>query len=137
MTCIFPSSALVMLQEHYEAVMRRTMERSQRVEQRQKRWSWGGLITDQDGRAGRGPFCFIRSLSVSPFTCHDALMSFLRSTLNFSLFQNKTCRWSSFFILHHSWDEVLQRCILPSQCSYLFCGSTVKLILTCIILSQG
>ncbi|XP_072251552.1 uncharacterized protein map7d3 isoform X9 [Leuresthes tenuis] len=37
--------------EHYEAVMRRTMERSQRVEQRQKRWSWGGLITDQDGRA--------------------------------------------------------------------------------------
>ncbi|XP_075337802.1 uncharacterized protein map7d3 isoform X10 [Odontesthes bonariensis] len=37
--------------EHYEAVMRRTMERSQRVEQRQKRWSWGGLMTDQDGRA--------------------------------------------------------------------------------------
>ncbi|XP_072251554.1 uncharacterized protein map7d3 isoform X11 [Leuresthes tenuis] len=41
--------------EHYEAVMRRTMERSQRVEQRQKRWSWGGLITDQDGRAARRP----------------------------------------------------------------------------------
>ncbi|XP_027138050.1 MAP7 domain-containing protein 2 isoform X12 [Larimichthys crocea] len=34
--------------EHYEAVMRRTLERSQRVEQRQKRWSWGGL--DSDGR---------------------------------------------------------------------------------------
>ncbi|XP_036425009.1 ensconsin isoform X8 [Colossoma macropomum] len=33
--------------EHYEAVMRRTMERSQRLEQRQKRWSWGGL-TDSD-----------------------------------------------------------------------------------------
>ncbi|KAM4555358.1 uncharacterized protein map7d3 isoform 9-T9 [Odontesthes bonariensis] len=41
--------------EHYEAVMRRTMERSQRVEQRQKRWSWGGLMTDQDGRAARRP----------------------------------------------------------------------------------
>ncbi|XP_075337800.1 uncharacterized protein map7d3 isoform X8 [Odontesthes bonariensis] len=41
--------------EHYEAVMRRTMERSQRVEQRQKRWSWGGLMTDQDGRAGVKP----------------------------------------------------------------------------------
>ncbi|XP_047440464.1 MAP7 domain-containing protein 2 isoform X13 [Mugil cephalus] len=39
--------------EHYEAVMRRTLERSQRVEQRQKRWSWGGLSTDSDGRAGR------------------------------------------------------------------------------------
>ncbi|XP_053735098.1 MAP7 domain-containing protein 2 isoform X19 [Synchiropus splendidus] len=36
--------------EHYEAVMRRTLERSQRVEQRQKRWSWGGLSTDSDGR---------------------------------------------------------------------------------------
>ncbi|KAG7266783.1 hypothetical protein CRUP_028105 [Coryphaenoides rupestris] len=35
--------------EHYEAVMRRTLERSQRAEQRQKRWSWGGLSTDSDG----------------------------------------------------------------------------------------
>ncbi|XP_068181104.1 ensconsin isoform X7 [Antennarius striatus] len=35
--------------EHYEAVMRRTLERSQRVEQRTKRWSWGGL-SDSDGR---------------------------------------------------------------------------------------
>nr|XP_020445545.1 ensconsin-like isoform X11 [Monopterus albus] len=35
--------------EHYEAVMRRTLERSQRVEHRQKRWSWGGL-SDSDGR---------------------------------------------------------------------------------------
>ncbi|XP_013860086.1 MAP7 domain-containing protein 2 isoform X13 [Austrofundulus limnaeus] len=41
--------------EHYEAVMRRTMERSQRLEQRQKRWSWGGLSTDQDGKAARRP----------------------------------------------------------------------------------
>ncbi|XP_039669075.1 MAP7 domain-containing protein 2 isoform X5 [Perca fluviatilis] len=38
--------------EHYEAVMRRTLERSQRVEQRQKRWSWSGLSTDSDGRTG-------------------------------------------------------------------------------------
>ncbi|XP_037635945.1 ensconsin [Sebastes umbrosus] len=38
--------------EHYETVMRRTLERSQRVEQRQKRWSWGGLSTDSDGRTG-------------------------------------------------------------------------------------
>ncbi|XP_047658019.1 ensconsin isoform X15 [Tachysurus fulvidraco] len=35
--------------EHYAAVMRRTMERSQRVEQRQKRWSWSGL-SDSDNR---------------------------------------------------------------------------------------
>lgn len=31
--------------------MRRTQERSHRVEQRQKRWSWGGL-TDSEGRTG-------------------------------------------------------------------------------------
>ncbi|XP_020779074.1 ensconsin isoform X3 [Boleophthalmus pectinirostris] len=36
--------------EHYKAVMLRTLERNQRVDQRQKRWSWGGL--DSDGRAG-------------------------------------------------------------------------------------
>ncbi|KAK7922495.1 hypothetical protein WMY93_009397 [Mugilogobius chulae] len=35
--------------EHYKAVMLRTLERSQRVEQKQKRWSWSGL--DSDGRA--------------------------------------------------------------------------------------
>ncbi|XP_061691699.1 ensconsin isoform X4 [Syngnathoides biaculeatus] len=38
--------------EHYEAVMRRTLERSQRADQRQKRWSWGGLSADSDGRTG-------------------------------------------------------------------------------------
>ncbi|XP_028271756.1 ensconsin isoform X7 [Parambassis ranga] len=38
--------------EHYEAVMRRTLERSQRVEQRQKRWSWGAPSTDSEGRTG-------------------------------------------------------------------------------------
>ncbi|XP_068596637.1 ensconsin [Brachionichthys hirsutus] len=37
--------------EHFEAVMRRTLERSRRVEQRQKRWSWGGL-SESDGRTG-------------------------------------------------------------------------------------
>ncbi|XP_028315311.1 MAP7 domain-containing protein 2 isoform X18 [Gouania willdenowi] len=36
--------------EHYEAVMRRTLERSHRVEQRQKRWSWGGQSPDSDAR---------------------------------------------------------------------------------------
>uniref|UniRef100_UPI00398EE339 ensconsin isoform X3 n=1 Tax=Pristiophorus japonicus TaxID=55135 RepID=UPI00398EE339 len=39
--------------EHYEAVMRRTLERSQRVEQRQKRWSWGGaLATEEESSNG-------------------------------------------------------------------------------------
>ncbi|KAM8907740.1 uncharacterized protein map7d3 isoform 13-T13 [Spinachia spinachia] len=50
--------------EHYEAMMRRTLERSNRVEHRQKRWSWGGLSTDSDGRTE----CHLcpRSASASP-----------------------------------------------------------------------
>nr|XP_021140723.1 MAP7 domain-containing protein 3 isoform X11 [Columba livia] len=31
--------------ERYEAVMNRTLERNQRLETRQKRWSWGGSVT--------------------------------------------------------------------------------------------
>ncbi|XP_026136393.1 ensconsin isoform X10 [Carassius auratus] len=38
--------------EHYEAVMRRTLERSQRVDQRQKRWSWSGL-SDSENKNGQ------------------------------------------------------------------------------------
>uniref|UniRef100_A0A4W3IUK7 MAP7 domain-containing protein 3 n=1 Tax=Callorhinchus milii TaxID=7868 RepID=A0A4W3IUK7_CALMI len=34
--------------ERYEAVIRRTLERSQRVEQRQKRWSWGGALSTEN-----------------------------------------------------------------------------------------
>ncbi|XP_072837318.2 MAP7 domain-containing protein 3 isoform X2 [Pogona vitticeps] len=37
--------------ERYEAVVHRTLERSQRLETRQKRWSWGGSVTDSDGKA--------------------------------------------------------------------------------------
>ncbi|NXY42871.1 MAP7 protein, partial [Ceuthmochares aereus] len=33
--------------ERYEAVMHRSMERSQRLETRQKRWSWGGSVTPE------------------------------------------------------------------------------------------
>ncbi|XP_075797151.1 MAP7 domain-containing protein 3 isoform X7 [Pelodiscus sinensis] len=37
--------------ERYEAVVHRTLERSQRMETRQKRWSWGGSVTsDSDSK---------------------------------------------------------------------------------------
>ncbi|KAM3662927.1 MAP7 domain-containing protein 3 isoform 5-T5 [Ammospiza maritima maritima] len=37
--------------ERYEAVLHRTLERSQRLETRQKRWSWGGSVTpDSEGK---------------------------------------------------------------------------------------
>ncbi|XP_046705027.1 ensconsin isoform X18 [Silurus meridionalis] len=54
--------------EHYEAVMRRTIERSQKVEQRQKRWSWSGL-TDSDNRNGEsdsGPTSSPVTIVISP-----------------------------------------------------------------------
>ncbi|XP_067848542.1 MAP7 domain-containing protein 2-like isoform X3 [Heptranchias perlo] len=35
--------------ERHEAMMRRTLERSQQLEQRQKRWSWGGAATAGTG----------------------------------------------------------------------------------------
>uniref|UniRef100_A0A9J7XRL6 MAP7 domain containing 3 n=1 Tax=Cyprinus carpio carpio TaxID=630221 RepID=A0A9J7XRL6_CYPCA len=53
---------------HYEAVMRRTLERSQRVEQRQKRWSWGGL-SDSDNKNGQidsGPASSPIAIVISP-----------------------------------------------------------------------
>ncbi|XP_060741669.1 ensconsin isoform X5 [Tachysurus vachellii] len=54
--------------EHYAAVMRRTMERSHRVEQRQKRWSWSGL-SDSDNRNGEsdsGPNSSPVTIVISP-----------------------------------------------------------------------
>ncbi|KAJ8266938.1 hypothetical protein GJAV_G00136390 [Gymnothorax javanicus] len=45
--------------EHYEAVLRRSAERSQKLDQRQKRWSWGGGLTADSG-------CGAGSTSVPP-----------------------------------------------------------------------
>ncbi|XP_056215446.1 MAP7 domain-containing protein 3 isoform X11 [Falco biarmicus] len=40
--------------ERYEAVMHRTLERNQRLETRQKRWSWGGSVTpDSESKTAR------------------------------------------------------------------------------------
>ncbi|XP_032083413.1 MAP7 domain-containing protein 3 isoform X2 [Thamnophis elegans] len=36
---------------HYEAVVHRTLARSQRLDSRQKRWSWSGSVTDTSGKA--------------------------------------------------------------------------------------
>ncbi|NXK98246.1 MAP7 protein, partial [Formicarius rufipectus] len=39
--------------ERYEAVLHRTLERNQRLETRQKRWSWGGSVTpDSESKTG-------------------------------------------------------------------------------------
>ncbi|XP_051485951.1 MAP7 domain-containing protein 3 [Apus apus] len=42
--------------ERYEAVLHRTLERSQRLETRQKRWSWGGSVTpDSESKTEQQP----------------------------------------------------------------------------------
>ncbi|XP_075450429.1 MAP7 domain-containing protein 2 isoform X7 [Ascaphus truei] len=38
--------------ERFEAMMRRSQERSQQLEQKQKRWSWGGALVAGSGRDG-------------------------------------------------------------------------------------
>ncbi|XP_038658736.1 MAP7 domain-containing protein 2-like isoform X6 [Scyliorhinus canicula] len=56
------------LWERHEAMMRRTLERSQQLEQRQKRWSWGGVGSpgagSRDGESENTPSIPV-SLSVS------------------------------------------------------------------------
>nr|XP_034972682.1 MAP7 domain-containing protein 2 isoform X2 [Zootoca vivipara] len=46
-------------EERLEAMMRRSMERSQQLEQKQKRWSWGGALAagsgDRDGESENTP----------------------------------------------------------------------------------
>ncbi|KAJ8407192.1 hypothetical protein AAFF_G00288680 [Aldrovandia affinis] len=54
--------------EHYEAVVRRTLERSQRMEQRQKRWSWGGGSADSG--PSDAPSCPV-AIVVSPCSPED------------------------------------------------------------------
>ncbi|XP_051878117.1 ensconsin isoform X7 [Pristis pectinata] len=52
--------------ERYEAVMRRTLERSQRLEQRQKRWSWGGAVsTEKENSNGEPDSSLTPPLSLS------------------------------------------------------------------------
>ncbi|TTS49339.1 MAP7 domain-containing protein 3 [Bagarius yarrelli] len=54
--------------EHYAAVMRRTLERNQRLEQRQKRWSWSGLSESdhQNGESNSGPASSPVTIVISP-----------------------------------------------------------------------
>lgn len=69
----------VCVQEHYEAVMRRTLERSNRVEQRQKRWSWGGL-SDSENKNGMGACSKSQTWETPDVNLH--LITFPSNSLN-------------------------------------------------------
>ncbi|XP_024117754.1 ensconsin isoform X12 [Oryzias melastigma] len=95
--------------EHYEAVMRRTLERSQRLEQRQKRWSWGGQSPDQDSRAADKRFPSATNLKQPAATISKRLSS--SATLIKS--PDKTRRPQAGTV-----DEgVLSRLLTPTQAS--------------------
>uniref|UniRef100_A0A9J8BS69 MAP7 domain containing 3 n=1 Tax=Cyprinus carpio carpio TaxID=630221 RepID=A0A9J8BS69_CYPCA len=74
---------------HYEAVMRRTLERSQRVEQRQKRWSWGGL-SDSDNKNDK------RSSSTTNLKQTDSVISKRLSSSSATLLNSPDKRAASY-----------------------------------------
>lgn len=43
----------VVLKERHEAVVRRTIERSQKPKQKQNRWSWGGALHSRVNNTGK------------------------------------------------------------------------------------
>ncbi|XP_010149406.1 PREDICTED: MAP7 domain-containing protein 3, partial [Eurypyga helias] len=68
--------------ERYEAVMHRTLERNQRLETRQKRWSWGGSVTpdaesktEQQTAAEGGTGASKRSTSTANLKQTEAVMN--------------------------------------------------------------
>ncbi|XP_030352825.1 MAP7 domain-containing protein 3 isoform X14 [Strigops habroptila] len=68
--------------ERYEAVLHRTLERNQRLETRQKRWSWGGSVTpdsenktEQQAAAEGGTGASKRSTSTANLKQAEAVMN--------------------------------------------------------------
>ncbi|XP_048370686.1 MAP7 domain-containing protein 3 isoform X7 [Sphaerodactylus townsendi] len=61
--------------EHYEAVVHRTLERNQRLETRQKRWSWSGSVTDSDGKTEPPPAAEANKHSTSSVNLKQAEIS--------------------------------------------------------------
>ncbi|XP_016148664.1 ensconsin-like isoform X13 [Sinocyclocheilus grahami] len=94
--------------EHYEAVMRRTLERSQRVEQRQKRWSWGGL-SDSENKNDK------RSSSTTNLKQTDSVISKRLSSSSATLLNSSDKTRRSLAAPVDS--SVLSRLLTPTQAS--------------------
>ncbi|XP_048032262.1 ensconsin isoform X20 [Megalobrama amblycephala] len=93
--------------EHYEAVMRRTLERSHRVEQRQKRWSWGGL-SDSDNKNDK------RSSSTTNLKQTDSVISKRLSSSSATLINSPDKTRRSLAPVD---SGVLSRLLTPTQAS--------------------
>ncbi|XP_068007876.1 MAP7 domain-containing protein 3 isoform X7 [Melanerpes formicivorus] len=107
--------------ERYEAVMHRTLERNQRLETRQKRWSWGGSVTpdseskpeqqtaDEGGTDGSK-----RSTSTANLKQTDAVMTKRLSSSAALLNASERTRRSQLSPLDSS---VISRLLAPTQAS--------------------
>ncbi|NXT04603.1 MAP7 protein, partial [Prunella fulvescens] len=99
--------------ERYEAVLHRTLERSQRLETRQKRWSWGGSVTpDSEGKTGK-QHCK-RSPSTANLKQAEAAVSKCLSSSAALLNASDRTRRSQLSPLDSS---VISRLLAPTQAS--------------------
>ncbi|KFP29686.1 Ensconsin, partial [Colius striatus] len=96
--------------ERYEAVMHRTLERNQRLETRQKRWSWGGSVTpDAESKTASK-----RSTSTANLKQSEAAMNKRLSSSAALLNASDRTRRSQLSPLDSS---VISRLLAPTQAS--------------------
>ncbi|XP_056215445.1 MAP7 domain-containing protein 3 isoform X10 [Falco biarmicus] len=96
--------------ERYEAVMHRTLERNQRLETRQKRWSWGGSVTpDSESKTASK-----RSTSTANLKQTEAVMNKRLSSSAALLNASDRTRRSQLSPLDSS---VISRLLAPTQAS--------------------
>ncbi|KAM8997140.1 MAP7 domain-containing protein 3 isoform 10-T10 [Ara ararauna] len=107
--------------ERYEAVLHRTLERNQRLETRQKRWSWGGSVTpdsesktEQQTAAEGGTGASKRSTSTANLKQAEAVMDKRLSSSAALLNASHQTRRSQLSPLDSS---VLSRLLAPTQAS--------------------
>ncbi|XP_064015213.1 MAP7 domain-containing protein 3 isoform X7 [Pogoniulus pusillus] len=107
--------------ERYEAVMHRTLERNQRLETRQKRWSWGGSVTpDSEGKPEQqtadegGTDGSKRSTSTANLKQTEAVMTKRLSSSAALLNASDRARRSQLSPLDSS---VISRLLAPTQAS--------------------
>ncbi|XP_040469921.1 MAP7 domain-containing protein 3 isoform X7 [Falco naumanni] len=107
--------------ERYEAVMHRTLERNQRLETRQKRWSWGGSVTpdsesktEQQAADEGGSGASKRSTSTANLKQTEAVMSKRLSSSAALLNASDRTRRSQLSPLDSS---VISRLLAPTQAS--------------------
>ncbi|XP_063203415.1 MAP7 domain-containing protein 3 isoform X10 [Chroicocephalus ridibundus] len=96
--------------ERYEAVMHRTLERNQRLETRQKRWSWGGSVTPDSESKTAGK----RSTSTANLKQTEAVVNKRLSSSAALLNASDRTRRSQLSPLDSS---VISRLLAPTQAS--------------------